>query len=121
MEASMRPVFESHVRGGSRPLARHVGSHGPSAGLDARSGRKSLVIGSHADSVSGLPIPHGRSLLVRLQEWAAQPAFSYRHEWQEGDLVIWDNCGCMHRVVPYDENSGRRMHRTTIMGEERVA
>jgi len=45
----------------------------------------------------------------------------YRHEWQEGDLVIWDNCGCMHRVVPYDENSGRRMHRTTIMGEERVA
>ena len=79
------------------------------------------VTAAHADSVVGRPIPHGRSLLVRLQEWAAQPAFSYRHEWQEGDLVIWDNCGCMHRVVPYDENSGRRMHRTTIMGEERVA
>jgi alpha-ketoglutarate-dependent taurine dioxygenase len=85
------------------------------------SGRKSLVIGSHADGVVGQPVPHGRSLLVRLQEWAAQPAFSYRHEWQEGDLVIWDNCGVMHRVVPYDENSGRRMKRTTIMGEERVA
>jgi alpha-ketoglutarate-dependent taurine dioxygenase len=86
-----------------------------------RSGRKSLVIGSHADSIVGQPIPHGRSLLVRLQEWAAQPDLSYRHEWQEGDLVIWDNCGVMHRVVPYDENSGRMMHRTTIMGEERVA
>ena len=121
MEASMRPVFDelteanlARWRGMSEVMVHPlVWTH--------RSGRKSLVIGSHADSVAGLPIPHGRSLLVRLQEWAAQPAFSYRHEWQEGDFVIWDNCGCMHRVVPYDENSGRRMHRTSIMGEERVA
>jgi alpha-ketoglutarate-dependent taurine dioxygenase len=121
MEASMRLVFDEMAeedlarwRGMSEVMVHPlVWKH--------RSGRKSLVIGSHADSVAGLPIPHGRSLLVRLQEWAAQPAFSYRHEWQEGDLVIWDNCGCMHRVVPYDENSGRRMHRSTIMGEERVA
>ena len=56
-----------------------------------------------------------------LQEWAAQPAFSYRHEWQEGDLVIWDNYGLMHRVVPYDVDSGRMMHRTTLKREERVA
>lgn len=121
MEASMRPVFEelseenlARWRGMSEVMVHPlVWTH--------NSGRKSLVVGSHADSVVGLPIPHGRSLLVRLQEWAAQPAFSYRHEWQEGDLVMWDNCGCMHRVVPYDENSGRRMHRTTIMGEERVS
>jgi alpha-ketoglutarate-dependent taurine dioxygenase len=121
MEASMRPVFEQLAE---EDLARWRGMSAvmvhPLVWRHS-SGRKSLVIGSHADSVVGRPIPHGRSLLVRLQEWAAQPAFSYRHEWQEGDLVIWDNCGCMHRVVPYDENSGRRMHRTTIMGEERVA
>ena len=121
MEASMRPVFDelteenlARWRGMSEVMVHPlVWTHS--------SGRKSLVIGSHADSIADLPIPHGRSLLVRLQEWAAQPAFSYRHEWQEGDLVIWDNCGCMHRVIPYDENSGRRMQRTTIMGEERVA
>jgi alpha-ketoglutarate-dependent taurine dioxygenase len=86
-----------------------------------KSGRKSLVIGTQADHVIDLPIPHGRSLLVRLQEWAAQPDFSYRHEWSEGDFVIWDNTGVMHRALPYDENSGRRMHRTSIAGEERVA
>ena len=121
MECGLRPVFEQVSE---EDLARWRGmsevmTH-PLVWTHA-SGRKSLVIGTHADRVVGLPIPHGRSLLVRLQEWAAQPAFSYRHEWQEGDLVIWDNCGVMHRVVPYDENSGRRMHRTTIMGEERVA
>ena len=121
MEASMRPVFDqiaeadlARWRGMSKVMVHPlVWRHS--------SGRKSLVIGSHADSIVGMPLPHGRSLLVRLQEWAAQPDFSYRHHWQPGDLVIWDNCGCMHRVVPYDENSGRMMHRTTIMGEERVA
>jgi alpha-ketoglutarate-dependent taurine dioxygenase len=121
MEASLRPVFDELTE---ENLARWRGMSEvmvhPLVWTHA-SGRKSLVIGSHADSVDGLPIPHGRSLLVRLQEWAAQPAFYYRHEWTEGDLVIWDNCGCMHRVIPYDENSGRRMKRTTIMGEERVA
>jgi alpha-ketoglutarate-dependent taurine dioxygenase len=121
MEASMRPVFDemreediARWRGMSKVMVHPlVWRH--------NSGRKSLVIGTQADSVADMPIPHGRSLLVRLQEWAAQPAFSYRHEWQQGDLVIWDNCGCMHRVVPYDENSGRMMHRTSLAGEERVA
>jgi alpha-ketoglutarate-dependent taurine dioxygenase len=121
VEAALRPVFDqvaetdlARWRGMSVDMVHPlVWKH--------KSGRKSLVIGTQADRVVDVPIPHGRSLLVRLQEWAAQPDFSYRHEWQEGDLVIWDNCGCMHRVVPYDENSGRRMHRTTIMGEERVA
>jgi alpha-ketoglutarate-dependent taurine dioxygenase len=120
MEASMRPVFEvmseedlARWRDMSAVMVHPlVWTHS--------SGRKSLVIGSHADGIVGQPIPHARSLLVRLQEWAAQPDFSYRHEWHEGDLVMWDNCGCMHRVVPYDENSGRRMQRTTIMGGERV-
>jgi alpha-ketoglutarate-dependent taurine dioxygenase len=121
MEASMRPVFEAmspedleRWRNMSTVMTHPlVWKH--------ESGRKSLVIGSHADAVVDQPIAHGRSLLVRLQEWAAQPDFSYRHFWKEGDLVIWDNCGCMHRVVPYDENSGRRMQRTTIAGEEKVA
>jgi alpha-ketoglutarate-dependent taurine dioxygenase len=53
-------------------------------------------------------------------EWAGQPDFSYRHEWEEGDFVIWNNCGVMHRVVPYDADCGRTMHRTTIMGDDRL-
>jgi alpha-ketoglutarate-dependent taurine dioxygenase len=86
-----------------------------------KSGRKSLVLGSHADHVARMPLADGRALLARLQEWAAQPDFSYRHHWQVGDFVVWDNCGVLHRVIPYDANSGRMMHRTTIQGEERVA
>lgn len=85
------------------------------------SGRKSLLVGSHADHVVDMPYAHGRGLITRMIEWAGQPDFRYTHQWQPGDFVIWDNCGLMHRVVPYDENSGRTMHRTTLAGHERVA
>ena len=60
-------------------------------------------------------------LLCRLREWATQPRFVYRHKWSVGDLVIWDNTGTMHRVTPYPPDSGRMMHRTELVGEERLA
>jgi alpha-ketoglutarate-dependent taurine dioxygenase len=85
------------------------------------SGRKSLLIGYTADEVVGLPKAEGRALMARLLEWAAQPAYSYRHQWQEGDLVVWDNCGALHRVVPYGADSGRLMHRTSVAGVELAA
>lgn len=81
-------------------------------------GRKSLLIGTHADGIVGMPGPHGRALLTRLQQWAAQPDLVYTHKWTEGDLVIWNNQGVMHRVVPYTDE-GRVMHRTTIAGKEK--
>lgn len=82
-----------------------------------KSGRKALVIGSTADRVVGMEVAHGRALLTRLVEWAGQSEFVYRHHWQQGDFVIWENLGAMHRVIPYDSDSGRMMHRTSIAGE----
>ena len=57
-------------------------------------------------------------MLTRLTEWCAQKQFTYSHEWQDGDFVVWNNCGVMHRVVPYEEDSGRMMHRTSIAGAD---
>jgi alpha-ketoglutarate-dependent taurine dioxygenase len=86
-----------------------------------KSGRKSMIIGYTADYVVNLPRADGKALLARLLEWTAQPAFTYRHYWQEGDLVVWDNCGALHRVIPYSADSGRTMHRTSVAGVEAVA
>ena len=86
-----------------------------------RDGTRSLIIGSTADQVVGMSQAEGRALLARLLDWAAQPAFSYRHQWSEGDCVIWDNTAALHRVVPYAASSGRRMHRTVIAGVEEIA
>ena len=85
------------------------------------SGRKSLVLGSTAVQVEGLPLAESEELLVRLRDWATQPQFSYRHTWSIGDMVIWDNTGTMHRALPYDHKSGRLMHRTKLEGEEAFA
>jgi alpha-ketoglutarate-dependent taurine dioxygenase len=86
-----------------------------------RSGRKSLVLGATASHVVDMEFDEGRALLCRLNEWATQPQFVYRHKWRMGDLVMWDNTGVMHRAMPYPEDSGRRMHRTTLVGEESIA
>lgn len=83
-----------------------------------RSGRSTMLIGYSADYVVGMPQAEGRALLARLLEWTAQPAFTYRHHWQVGDLVVWDNTSALHRVVPYAADSGRRMHRTSVGGVE---
>ena len=44
--------------------------------------------------------------------------FCYRHRWQEGDLVVWDNRCVLHRATPYDTTRYKRlMQRTTISGD----
>jgi alpha-ketoglutarate-dependent taurine dioxygenase len=83
-------------------------------------GRKSLVLGSTADHIEGMDPAQGRVLLSRLREWAIQPQFVYRHDWTEGDLLIWDNSGTMHRVDPYPLEENRMMHRTTIEAIEQL-
>jgi alpha-ketoglutarate-dependent taurine dioxygenase len=83
-----------------------------------QSGRKSLLLGATADYVIGYSVEESRALLARLRDWATQPQYVYRHEWQPGDLLIWDNTGTMHRALPYAVDSGRLMHRTILAGEE---
>jgi alpha-ketoglutarate-dependent taurine dioxygenase len=85
-----------------------------------RCGRKSLVLGSTVSHIEGMEPGASRALITRLEEWSTQPRFVYRHEWKIGDLLIWDNTGTMHRVLPYDPDSGRMMHRTTLVGEEEL-
>ena len=86
-----------------------------------RSGRKSLVLGSTASHIEGMGRAEGRALLDELLDWATQPQFVYRHEWRLGDMLMWDNTGTMHRAEPYAQDSGRLMHRTTLLGEEAFA
>ena len=61
-----------------------------------------------------------RALIERLSAHTTRSENVYRHQWELGDLVMWDNCGVMHRVTPYDADSGRLMHRTTLHGSEMI-
>jgi alpha-ketoglutarate-dependent taurine dioxygenase len=80
-------------------------------------GRRSLLLGATADEIVDWPAEEGRALLDRLLAWSTRPEFVLRHRWRPGDLVIWDNTGMLHRVMPFEPTSRRVMHRTTLIGE----
>ena len=86
-----------------------------------KSGRKSLILGNSAGYIEHMDRDESRLLLARLRDHATQPQFVYRHEWKLGDMVMWDNCGTIHRALHYPADSGRLMHRTKIEGEEAFA
>jgi alpha-ketoglutarate-dependent taurine dioxygenase len=88
---------------------------------ERRDGRRSLMIGSTADEIVGWSEADGRSLLDHLNELATRSEFTYRHHWTVGDLVVWDNTGLLHRALPFEPTSRRVLHRTTLVGEERVS
>lgn len=79
----------------------------------ASSGRKLLWVGVHATKVFGMTVPEGRVLLMDLLEHATQREFVYRHHWQVGDTVMWDNRATIHRGRPYDMTQRRELRRTT--------
>lgn len=85
-----------------------------------KSGRKSLVLSTSMDYIEGLHPAQSRELIDRLMAHATQRSNVYQHNWQPGDMLIWDNTGTMHRVLPYDEHCGRELHRFTLNGEEPV-
>ena len=84
------------------------------------SGRRSLVLGATTAGVVGLSDDDGRAYLDELLDRATQPDKVYRHTWDVGDVVIWDNRGVLHRACPYDATSPRDMHRTTFAGDEPI-
>ncbi|MBI1395223.1 MAG: TauD/TfdA family dioxygenase [Betaproteobacteria bacterium] len=79
------------------------------------SGRRSLFLSSHIGTIHGWPRPEAMALIRDLTEHATGPAFTYRHEWRAGDLVIWDNRCTMHRARPFDDRRYRRdLRRLTL-------
>jgi len=120
MEGTQRGVFTNPSDEMRADWARYPAKLHPLVWTH-RSGRKSLLLGSSTDWIDGMDKEAGRALIAELQAWATQPQFVYRHEWQVGDMVIWDNCGSLHRVEPYPADSGWRMHRVTLVGEEPIA
>lgn len=82
------------------------------------SGRQSLVFGATTSHVVGMDFDESRALLDDLEKRATTQELVYRHTWSEGDLVIWDNSGLVHRACEFDRSEPRRMHRSTLVGHE---
>ena len=84
------------------------------------SGKSAMLIGSTANDIAGMKAAESQALLDELLAWSTQDRFTYRHKWSDGDLVIFNNPGLLHRSYPYDDAAGRVMHRTTLKGREAI-
>ena len=84
-------------------------------------GRLSLYVNPHLTShIDGLPRHEGDALLRELYDHMDQPRFTLTHEWQVGDMVMWDNRPTMHRRLAFPQDQRRIMNRTQVFGEEVV-
>lgn len=92
-----------------RPLVR----------TNPRTGKRSIYIASHACAVEGMDNTEATQLIDELLNHCTQSQYVYRHQWQTGDLVVWDNRATIHRGRPWDDaNYARVMYRTTVEDHE---
>jgi len=84
-------------------------------------GRKSLYVGPHLTKyIVGLDRNEGDALLQMIYDHVSKPEFSWTHQWQLGDLVMWDNRPTMHRREPFPDTERRLMKRTQVFNGDDV-
>ena len=62
----------------------------------------------------GMDREEAGALLVELYAHQSQEQFLYRHKWEKGMLVMWDNRSLLHSATGGYDGYDRLLHRTTI-------
>jgi taurine dioxygenase len=71
--------------------------------------------------IEGMDINESFQLIDKLYAHATQTKYEYRHRWQEGDFVIWDNRKVMHQAnADYDPAEFRYLYKIMIKGDKLV-
>ena len=75
-----------------------------------------------AYSIDGMAEADALDLLNGLLSHATEERFQYRHKWQPGDLVMWDNRCVLHKANgDYDhETQTRYLYRVMLQGDRPV-
>jgi len=79
------------------------------------SGRKALYISpTYTTHIDGLDPVESDAILGFLHAHCQHVKFVYRHRWQLGDLMIWDNRSVIHHAILDYQPMQRRMHRASV-------
>ena len=102
-------------------ISKVPGARQPPVRTHPETGRRALFLGRRINAyVIGLPVAESEALLDELWAHATQERFTWRQDWQVGDLVWWDNRCAMHRRDAFDPSARRLMHRTQLKGDRPV-
>lgn len=116
--------FVRRLKGGEprlyRDLSREPISEGfphPLVATHPETGRKVLYLDQATEvEVLGLSQSEGEALIAELRAHAAQPKYLYRHHWEVGDVVYWDNLATTHQRPAFDPQQTRILKRISLAG-----
>lgn len=80
-------------------------------------GRKVLYANpGYSMRINELPEKESDDMLNFLFEHQLKPEYRYRHEWAEGDLLMWENFGTIHNAIAdYGPDEHRLVKRCQVM------
>lgn len=86
-------------------------------------GRRALWVSTGTvKEIVGMPNPAGLRLIEELVQFITQDQFVYRHKWQVGDVLVWDNRCTLHTGTLYDDTKyDRLMHRLWAKGDKPIS
>jgi taurine dioxygenase len=110
------------LREGFQPVSDVREAPGPSHPIirtHPETGCNALYLGRRPNAyINGLSVAESEDLLNALWAHATQDRYTWHHEWQAGDLLIWDNRCVMHHRDPFDGGCRRVMHRIQCEGDK---
>jgi taurine dioxygenase len=84
---------------------------------DETGARSLYVNANYTRHFVGWTEPESAPLLHFLFEQSQRLEYMYRHRWQAGDYLMWDNRAVQHRVVADHGNATRQLNRVTLHGD----
>ncbi len=93
----------------------------PCVSVDAATGRSALYVNSgYTIAFDGWTEAESQPLLKFLFELTRWEEFTTRHQWRNGDLVLWDNRVTCHRAVGDYQGVRRELLRSTVRWPHRA-
>ena len=129
MAASQLPEKAKRYLAGRTVLHRASGLEGQGGSVRQPLLRRHPVTGETAlylstpercSDLSGVDALTSQRIIAALYRYSTKPSKLYRHKWQAGDLLMWDNRVTMHRADHGNFLEERILHRGMVRGETPV-
>jgi taurine dioxygenase len=109
----------------TRTREEQAGSDGcwqPLVRRHPETGRIGLYVNAmRCDAVEGYNQDDGDALLDQIYAHCDQAIYQYSHQWQPGDVLVWDNRSALHQAsFDFDQSQRRYLHRIMLRGEQPV-
>lgn len=100
----------------NQPILGHVYPH-PLVRTHPESGRKALWLNTRSEvELVNYDDQAGSELIAKLREHLLKDEFNYQHQWEEGDIVFWDNQVTLHSREPFPSDQRRLLKRVSLAG-----